>query len=104
MKTNIGTTDEWWTTLSSGEKDLIRALMRMVQGAKRSEIVEVARAAREWESGLTFFFKLRLKNRRWRRIYTSSNPPRVAKAVGERRITSCPSDERNQPGASQGRR
>ena len=32
MKTNSATTDLWWTTLSSGEKDLIRALMRMVQG------------------------------------------------------------------------
>ena len=105
MKTNIATTEEWWTTLSTGEKDLIRALMRMVQGAKHSEIVEVARAARKWESGLTFFFKLRLKNQRWRRIYSSSNaPPLSTKTVGERQIISCPSNEHNQPGASQGRR
>jgi hypothetical protein len=104
MKTSTATTDEWWTTLSTGEKDLIRALMRMVQGAKHSEIVEVARAARKWESGLTFFFKLRLKNQKWRRIYSSSNTPRTTKAVGERQIISCPSNEHNQPSASQGRR
>src|SRR5260221_11017178 len=64
MKTNNGPNDQWWTSLSSGERDLIRALMRMVQSAKHSEVIEVARAARKWESGLTFFFKVRLKNQR----------------------------------------
>jgi hypothetical protein len=104
MKTNNATTDEWWTTLSSGEKNLICALMRMVQGAKHSEIVEVARAARKWESGLSFFFKVRLKNQRSRRIYLPSTVPGATKAVGDSRFTSFPSNERNQPGASQGRR
>jgi hypothetical protein len=104
MKTNTATNDLWWTTLSSGEKDLIRALMRMVQGAKRSEIVEVSRAARKWESGLSFFFKSRLKNQRWRRIYLPSTAPRATKEAGASRIISCQSNERSQQGVSPGRR
>ena len=100
MKTNTATNDQWWTTLSSGEKDLIRALMRMVQGAKRSEIVEVSRAARKWESGLSFFFKSRLKNQKTRRIYLHSTVPRVTKPASDSRITSYPSNGRNQQGVS----
>ena len=103
MKTNTATTNQWWTTLSNGEKDLIRALMRMVQGAKRSEIVEVARAARKWESGLTFFFKLRLRNQRSRRIYLPSTVPGATREAGESRIISCPSNEHNQQGVSPNR-
>src|SRR5262249_28028094 len=100
MKTNTATNDQWWTTLSTGEKDLIRALMRMVQGAKHSEIVEVSRAARKWESGLSFFFKSRLKNQRTRRIYLHSSAPRVTKPAGNNRIISSPSNGHNQQGAS----
>ena len=100
MKTN--TDDQWWTTLSTGEKDLIRALMRMVQGAKHSEIVEVSRAARKWESGLSFFFKSRLKNQRSRRIYLPNTRP--AKRVGDIRIISFPSNGRNRPGVSPNQR
>jgi len=103
MKTNTATNDLWWTTLSSGEKDLIRALMRMVQGAKHSEIVEVSRAARKWETGLSFFFKSRLKNQRTRRIYLHPSLPRATKPVADNRITSCPSNERSQQGVSPGR-
>jgi hypothetical protein len=104
MKTNTATNDLWWTTLSAGEKDLIRALMRMVQGAKHSEIVEVSRAARKWESGLSFFFKSRLKNQRTRRIYLHSTQPRATKPAGASRITSYPSNERSQPGVSPNQR
>src|SRR5437764_11374009 len=102
MNTNIATNDEWWTTLSRGEKDLIRDLIRMVRGAKRSEIIEVSRAARKWESGLCFFFKSRLKNQKSRRIYLPGTGPRAAKAVADRRIISCQSNERNQQGVSPG--
>lgn len=101
MKTN--TNDQWWTTLSGGEKDLIRALMRMVQGAKHSEIVEVSRAARKWERGLSFFFKSRLKNQRTRRIYLHSPVTRTTKPVGGNRIISSPSNERSQQGVSPNR-
>ena len=103
MKTNNAVTDQWWTTLSSGEKELIRTLMRMVQGAKRSEVVEVARAARKWERGLSFFFKSRLKNQRTRRIYLHSAVPRTTSPAGDNRLTSYPSNERSQPDVSQGR-
>src|SRR5215472_4178529 len=67
MKTNNETNDQWWTSLSTGEKDFIRDLIRMIQGAKHSQIIEVARAARKWECALTCFLKVRLKNqrRRW---------------------------------------
>jgi hypothetical protein len=101
MKTNTATNDQWWTTLSSGEKDLISALMRMVQGAKHSEIIEVSRAARKWESGLTFFFKSRLKNQRWRRIYLPG--PRATKPAHLSRAASCPSDRRSQQCAAPSR-
>jgi hypothetical protein len=104
MKTNTATNDQWWTTLSAGEKELIRALMRMVQGAKHSEIVEVSRAARKWESGLSFFFKSRLKNQKTRRIYLHSNTPRVMRPAGDNRITSYPSNERNQQDVSPNQR
>jgi hypothetical protein len=52
--------DEWWADLTGGEKDFLRALMRMIQGAKHSQVVEVARAAQKWESGLSCFIKARL--------------------------------------------
>lgn len=100
MKTNIAANDQWWTTLSAGEKELIRALMRMVQGAKHSEIVEVSRAARKWESGLSFFFKSRLKNQRSRRIYLPNTRP--VKTVNQ--ITSFPSNGHNQQGVSPNQR
>ena len=103
MKTNTATNDQWWTTLSVGEKELIRALMRMVQGAKHSEIVEVSRAARKWESGLSFFFKSRLKNQRTRRIYLHSAVPRTTKPAGDIRITSSPSTGRSPQGVAPGR-
>ncbi len=104
MKTNTATNDLWWTTLSSGEKDLIRALMEMVRGAKHSEIVEVSRAARKWETGLSFFFKSRLKNQRTRRIYLHPAAPRTTKPAADNRITSCPSNERSQRGVSPNQR
>lgn len=104
MKTNTVTNDLWWTTLSAGEKDLIRALMEMVRGAKHSEIVEVSRAARKWETGLSFFFKSRLKNQRTRRIYLHPAAPRATKPVADSRITSCLSNGRSQPGVSPNQR
>lgn len=104
MKTNTATNDQWWTTLPNGEKDLIRSLMRMVQSAKHSEIVEVSRAARKWERGLCFFFKVRLKNQKTRRIYLQSTVSRTTKPAGNNRVTSCPSNERNQQGVSPNQR
>src|SRR5215472_15140560 len=64
MKTNNETNDQWWTSLSTGEKDFIRDLIKMIQGAKHSQVIEVARAARKWECALTCFLKVRLKNQR----------------------------------------
>lgn len=96
MKTNNATIDEWWTSLSSGEKDFIRSLMRMIQGAKNSQVIEVARAARKWEGALTFFFKVRLKNQRprWR---TTRNSAMRSETI------SYPLAARSQPGVSPGR-
>jgi hypothetical protein len=104
MKTNNGPNDQWWTSLSSGEKDLIRALMRMVQSAKHSEVIEVARAARKWESGLTFFFKVRLKNQRprWRGSFSAVSLADKNRDDG-RRIISCQSNAHSQLGVSPGR-
>ena len=98
MRLNTTTNDLWWTTLSKGEKDLIRALIQMVRGAKRSDIVEVARAARKWESGLVCFFKVRLKNQKTRRIYLHPAVNRTATALGGGSLISYPSAGHNQPG------
>src|SRR3974390_222361 len=102
MKTNNGPNDQWWTSLSSGEKDLIRALMRMVQSAKHSEVIEVARAARKWESGLTFFFKVRLKNQRPRLRGSLSTVYLGEKNRSNDRTISSPSNARIQEGVSPG--
>lgn len=101
MKTNSTMTHPWWTTLPPAEKELIRTLLGLVRGAKRSESVEVARAARKWESGLSFFFKSRLRNQRTRRIYL--HEPRKSKPAVVNRVTSSPSTGRSPQGAVRGR-
>ena len=63
MKMRQTLSDQWWNTLSTGEKDFLRLLMTLVRGAKNSRSLEVARAARRWESGLACFIKTRLQNR-----------------------------------------
>ena len=94
MKTSSGPTDQWWTSLSCGEKEFIRALIRMVQSAKHSEVIEVARAARKWESGLTFFFKVRPKNQRTSRWSASFNSLRKSEPNRDnsRQTISCQSN------------
>lgn len=105
MKTSSGPTDHWWTSLSSGEKEFIRALIRMVQSAKHSEVIEVARAARKWESGLTFFFKVRLKNQKAARWSASFNSLRRSEHTRDniRQTISCQSNARSQQGVSPSR-
>jgi len=49
---------EWWEALTPGEKKLICNLMRMLRGAKHSQIQEVARAAAKWERGIGCFIKV----------------------------------------------
>ncbi len=101
VKTNNGTAEQWWTSLSSGEKDFIRALMRMVQSAKDSQVIEVARAARKWESGLTFFFKVRLKNQRSGRFAARHGDRRIEKNnENPHRTISYQSNARSQQGVS----
>jgi len=78
---------EWWASLSNGERRLICSVMKMLRGAKQSEIREVARAAVKWERGIGCFIKVRLMNERPRR--------RVATWT-----ISCPSIGRSQPGAA----
>jgi hypothetical protein len=53
---------EWWEALTSGERKLICSLMRMLRGAKRSQLRDVAVAAKKWERGLGCFIKVRLMN------------------------------------------
>jgi hypothetical protein len=53
---------EWWESLSVGERKLICSLMRMLRGAKQSQLKDVARAAAEWERGIGCFIKVRLMN------------------------------------------
>jgi hypothetical protein len=69
MKTTNVEAQQWWSNLSNGERRLICAVMRMLKGAKRSHIKEVARAATKWETGIGCFIKIRLMHQR---------PPRLA--------------------------
>jgi hypothetical protein len=106
MKTNNDATEQWWTSLSTGEKDLIRALIRLVRSAKHSQVTEVSRAARKWDSALSFFFKLRLQNqrRRWQISHGSLYPgDHPAHRDFGRPPISYPSNARIQQGASPGR-
>ena len=77
---------EWWEALTPGEKKLICNLMRMLQGAKRSQLQDVARAAAKWERGIGCFIKVRLMNDRKARV-----------------TISCRSTSRSLPNVSQGR-
>ncbi len=51
---------EWWESLTLGERKLICSLMRMLRGAKQSELRDVAIAAAKWERGIGCFIKVRL--------------------------------------------
>jgi hypothetical protein len=63
---------EWWAAVPEGEKTLLHALARMLRGAKRSQLAEVARAAAKWERGIGCFIKVRLMHeRRPRRLIDS---------------------------------
>ena len=55
---------EWWASLSQGERRLIWSVMKLLRGAKRSEVAEVARAAAKWERGIGCFIKVRLMSAR----------------------------------------
>ena len=70
MKTSNVEVQQWWASLSSGERRLICAVMRLLKSARRSQINEVARAAAKWESGIGLFIKVRLMHQRPRRLVT----------------------------------
>ena len=76
----------WWEALAPGERKLICDLMRMLRGAKQSELRDVAIAAAKWERGIGCFIKVRLMNDR---------NPRV--------VISCRSVSRSRPGVSPNR-
>lgn len=86
---------EWWDDLTPGEKKLICNLMRMLRGAKHSQIQEVARAAAKWERGIGCFIKVRLLaegHQRHRRL-----------SISVKSVTSSPSISRSQPSVSPNR-
>jgi hypothetical protein len=112
---------EWWTAVPEGEKTLLHAVGRMLRGAKRSQLQEVARAAAKWERGIGCFIKVRLMHERrprrvidsgWVRIEGRGEKLKSGKLKGEigtsltaenprnpEVATSCPSDGHSQPGA-----
>ena len=53
---------EVWVGLPGGERWFLRSVFRMIRGAKRSQVREVAQAAAKWECGIAFFIKVRLIN------------------------------------------
>ena len=68
---------EWWTVVPVGERKVIRAVVEMLRGAKRSEFREVARAAAKWERGLGCFIRVRLVNAKRKRRAVDSRWLRV---------------------------
>lgn len=101
---NIGP-QEWWMSLSDGERRLIWSVMKMLRGAKRSAILDVARAASKWELGIGCFIKFRLMDtwrRKQRRRVVDSG---WVKVNGQRQhaAIASPSNGRSQQGAVPGR-
>ena len=119
MKTTMTQPQAWWSRLSDGERGLIWSVMKLLRGAKRSEVEEVARAAAKWESGIGCFIKLRLMSARRTghplrgekrsqgrvtitvtpapgNTSTSLRPPSPQRGEGVMpRVTSCPSTARS---------
>jgi hypothetical protein len=60
MKIKEVKTHEWWESLTPGERNLIRNVMGLLRGAKRSRWKDVAEAAAKWERGIGCFIKVRL--------------------------------------------
>jgi len=58
---------DWWLAVPAEEQMVLREVMRMVRGLKRSSVPQVARAARTWESGFGFFIRVRLQNAKRRK-------------------------------------
>lgn len=50
----------WWRAVPEEERALLRSLVGMLEGAKRSRVGGVVRAAHKWESTLNCFMKVRL--------------------------------------------
>jgi hypothetical protein len=102
---------EMWSGLSHGERRLICSVMRMLKGAKKSQIRDVARAAAKWETGIGFFIKVRLMNEKpcrrigggWLRVEGKKairpDPTLEGTAI---EITSSPTGGRSQGDVSQG--
>ena len=86
MQNKMTRPQEWWASLSNGERRLICSLMELLRGAKGSKLQDVANAAAKWERGIGCFIKVRLMNDRKARVTISSR-----------------SASRSQSGASQGR-
>ena len=68
---------EWWVAVPQGEKALLHEVARVLRSAKHSQWEEVARAAAKWESGISFFIKVRLMNRKPRRLLADTGLVRV---------------------------
>jgi hypothetical protein len=64
MKTPPIAIETAWYELPPAERRVLNTLLRLLRGASRSQSQDVARAARKWERGLSFFIKLRLINQR----------------------------------------
>ena len=89
---NPGGVQEWWASLSAGERRLISSVMGLLRGAKRSQLRDVANAAAKWERGIGCFIKVRLMS--------ASRAGQQRKA---RLTISYPSALRSQRGVSQAR-
>ena len=100
---------EWWESLTPGERKLICCVMRMLRGAKRSHVRDVAGAATKWERGIGCFIKVRLMgacrtgqlskslNPTQRQVCLRCCPPHPA---CDRWATSCRSISHSQPSVS----
>jgi len=97
---------EWWDALTLGERKLICNVMRMLRGAKQSELRDVAIAAAKWERGIGCFIKVRLvgenrkavsKKQKW---IGSAQSRQGAVCITLNKSTSSPTNVRSLPNAS----
>lgn len=90
---------QWWAVVPDGEKAVIRGLIRMLRGARRSQVPGVAQAARRWESGLVCFIKARLMNRRFHRRFKCGTRSAGCGIVAADREPSAEATSTSRPGA-----
>jgi hypothetical protein len=84
MKTRSVSIREVWPELSRADRQLATEIIGMLRAAKRCGAKDVARAAAEWERGISFFIKVRLigdwERKRKRKARAASASPSIGRS------------------------